>query len=157
VIIVLVLTIIAALILMSFDRQLSGGSALSPVYGIGFIVLCLAMIVFLVVGKDGFADTPLGNAFGLLPLFLVFGYCSYGQSKFRNRPEAIANHQLARNVRCAVEKAGLADKDRPFVSVRIRMIDRFGPPTTVREIEDRMGIRILPDCGFERRPAGSSS
>jgi hypothetical protein len=157
VIIVLVLTIIAALILLLLDRQISGGSALPRIYGIMFILLCIGMIVFLVLAKGGFADTIPGNAVALLPIFLVFGYCSYEKWRFRNRPEAIASSRFAQNVRCATEKAGVAEKDRGFVNVRIRYMDRFGASTQVKEIEDRMNIRILPDCGFERRPAGSSS
>jgi len=52
-----------------------------------------------------------------------------------------------------VEKAGLATADAPFVRVRIGMIRDYGSASgriSQTEIEERMGIRILPDCRFER-------
>jgi hypothetical protein len=152
-IIVLVLCILAALLLMSWDRQISGGSATSPVLFVGFITLCIGMIIFLVAGRDGFGGTNLGATFALLPLLLVLAYCQYGQWRFHNRPEAVAGRRLAANIRCATEKAGMTEQDRKFISPRLRLIARLGPGPRTREIESRMKIRILPNCGFERLAA----
>jgi hypothetical protein len=140
---------------LTLDKGLSGGSAQNPALGIGYIALAIAFILYLGSGLGGDGAEMAAIAYGFLPLIALLTLYGASQSRWENRPEAVAQRALAADIRCSVEKAGLAEGDRPYVRVRIGLIaehGEVGEKGLQTEIEQRMRIRILPGCEFERTP-----
>jgi len=152
-IVLLIFSCAGVAIFMTLDNGLSGADAQDPALGVAYIVVGLGLILYLGAGAGGDRAELLAMGYGLLPLISLVTLWAGAQAAFDTGPEAQASVAVALNVRCAVEKAGLATADAPFVRVRIGMIRDYGSASgriSQTEIEERMGIRILPDCRFER-------
>jgi len=152
-ILLLVISCLAVGMFLAMDEGLSGGSAQDPTLGFGYIAIGVVLIFYLGSGQGGDAAELLAMVYGFLPLLALLTLCGVSQSRWENRPEAVAQRALAADIRCAVEQAGLAESDRRYVRVRIGLIaehGEVGEKGLQTEIEQRMRIRILPGCRFER-------
>jgi len=141
----------AAVAFVYLDKSLSGGSASNPTVPIALAVAFAVFAAFIFVSGGKGANVAL-NGFDLIP-FLLLGFCMLPQWKWQSSPEKKADRSLAENIRCATRAAGIPEDSRSFVRARINMLRQHGDTadrTRQREIESRLGIRILPDCKFER-------
>lgn len=149
----LLISCLAVWAFMALDAGLSGGSAQDPTPGFLYIAIAVGLMFVIGSGAGGEGAETLGSIFGLLPMLALLAFCAVSQAEYEDRPEARAQRALSEDIRCSVEQAGLSAEDRPFVRARIGMIadnGEVGDQVLQREIEGRMGIKILPKCGFER-------
>lgn len=156
--IILLATGMAAVSLfMYLDRELSGASAKNTAYFIAFLFVGFIFILVIIFKDSNVQISSVASIFALSPFFLFIGGFHLTQLQWKYRPEAVERRAFAQNIRCATRAAGVTKADRPFVRGRINIISDHGDVNDqlLKAIEDRMGIRILPDCRFERLRNGA--
>ncbi|MEL7189916.1 MAG: hypothetical protein AAGK17_10230 [Pseudomonadota bacterium] len=138
-----VLGMAAVVLFTGLDQGLSGGSAQDPIYATMFLAAGVTALFLLGVNGFGQAGRVIGVLLGASPFLYVGGMIAI------NAVEGInANYKTQRNAECAVEAAGIPAEDADFVRMRLRQMKRHSFMAV--DIEDRLKIKILPNCKFER-------
>ena len=142
---------VLAVVFLFLDQGLSGASATNPGYVILFLAVCAGLAILVLSGRANGLAAGLNWLIGAVPILLMIFYLR-GDWLWKNREDNAGNRSVAENIRCAAQKAGIAQSDQKMVKAWTGIIAMEGDAggSSQREIENRLRIRVLPDCRFER-------